>query len=36
MEKFDSLKDHLLKIKDRDQLKSIEWKIEEEDVMVIT
>ena len=34
---FDSLQDHLIKIKDiRDQLKSIEREVEEEDMVVIT
>jgi len=37
MEEFDSLLDRLLKIKDiQDQLKSINKKMEEEDMVVIT
>jgi hypothetical protein len=37
MEEFDSLQDHLLRVKDiREQLKSIERTIEEEDMVVIT
>ena len=37
MEEFDSLQDHLMKINDtQDQLKSIERKMKEKDMVVIT
>jgi hypothetical protein len=37
MEEHDSLPNHLLKIKDiRDQLKAIDRKMEEEDLVIIT